>query len=61
MPSHSSDGIVESCWQRYRRSDLAVVQCRCQGMLETMLSSHAGDDAAEVTWPRCDVDVESYQ
>jgi hypothetical protein len=24
-----------------------------------MLLSHAGDDAADVTWPRCDVDVES--
>jgi hypothetical protein len=29
-------------------------------MLATMLLSHAGDDAAEATWPRCDVDVESY-
>jgi hypothetical protein len=28
-------------------------------MLVTMLSTHAGDDAVEVTWPRHDVDVES--
>jgi hypothetical protein len=25
----------------------------------TMLPSHAGDDAAEVAWPWCDVDAES--
>jgi hypothetical protein len=28
-------------------------------MLMTVLPSHAGDDDAGVTWPRCDVDVES--
>jgi hypothetical protein len=28
-------------------------------MLATMLSSHAGNGAAVVTWPRYDVDVES--
>jgi hypothetical protein len=28
-------------------------------MLATMLSSHAHDDVAEVTWPWCDVDAES--
>jgi hypothetical protein len=28
-------------------------------MLATMLSSHAGDEAAEVTWSRRDVDAES--
>jgi hypothetical protein len=28
-------------------------------MLPTMLLSHAGDVAAEVTWPRRDVDAES--
>jgi hypothetical protein len=28
-------------------------------MLATVLLSHAGDGAAEVTWPRRDVDVES--
>jgi hypothetical protein len=28
-------------------------------MLITMLSSHDGDGAAEVTWPQRDVDVES--
>jgi hypothetical protein len=24
------------------------------------MSSHASDDAAEATWPRCDIDAESY-
>jgi hypothetical protein len=28
-------------------------------MLVTMLPSHAGDDDAEATWPRHDVDAES--
>jgi hypothetical protein len=28
-------------------------------MLTTMLSSHAGDGIARVTWPRHEVDVES--
>jgi hypothetical protein len=28
-------------------------------MLATMLPSHAGDGAAEVTWLWCDADVES--
>jgi hypothetical protein len=28
-------------------------------MLTAMLLSHVGDEAAEVTWPRCDIDVES--
>jgi hypothetical protein len=28
-------------------------------MLATMLSSHVGDDVAEETWPRRDVDAES--
>jgi hypothetical protein len=27
--------------------------------LAMMLSSHAGDDVAEVTWPQCNVDVKS--
>jgi hypothetical protein len=28
-------------------------------MLATMLPSHAGEDAAKVTWLRCEVDAES--
>jgi hypothetical protein len=28
-------------------------------MLATLLPSHAGDGAVEVTWPRCDVDAKS--
>jgi hypothetical protein len=28
-------------------------------MLATMLLSHAGDGAAETTWPRRDIDTES--
>jgi hypothetical protein len=41
------------------RDDLATTRCRCRVMLATMLLSHAHDDAAEVTWPRRDVDAES--
>jgi hypothetical protein len=29
-------------------------------MLATVLMSHAGDDAARATWPRHDIDAESY-
>jgi hypothetical protein len=29
-------------------------------MLATILPSHARDDVTEATWPRHDVDVESY-
>jgi hypothetical protein len=29
-------------------------------MLAIMLLIHAGDGAVEVTWPWCNVDVESY-
>jgi hypothetical protein len=36
-----------------------VVRCICQVMLAIILPSHASDDAAEVTWPRCGVDAES--
>jgi hypothetical protein len=28
-------------------------------MLATILLSHAGDGAAGVTWPQCDIDAES--
>jgi hypothetical protein len=28
-------------------------------MLAIMLLSHAGDDVIEVTWPRCDEDIDS--
>jgi hypothetical protein len=36
-----------------------VKRCRCRVRLVTMLPSHAGDDIAGVTWPRCDIDAES--
>jgi hypothetical protein len=36
-----------------------MARCRCQVILVTMLSSHAGDDVARATWPRHDVDAES--
>jgi hypothetical protein len=36
-----------------------MAQCRCRVKLATMLPSHAGDGAAEATWPRCDVEAES--
>jgi hypothetical protein len=49
LPSPPSDGTVEAM--------LVVMQGRCRVMLATMLPSHAGDNAAEVTWPRCDVDA----
>jgi hypothetical protein len=39
--------------------DLATATCRCRVMLVTMLSGHAGNDAARATWPRRDVDAES--
>jgi hypothetical protein len=38
-----------------------VARCRCGVMPATVLPSHAGDGAAEVTWSRRDVDVESCQ
>jgi hypothetical protein len=61
-PSHAGDSAAEVM--------LAIVQCQCQLMLvmvlprqlgrDTMLvSSHAGDDAVEVTWPWRDVSTES--
>jgi hypothetical protein len=41
----------ESCWQQCYRGDISY------GALS--LLSHGSDGAAEVTCPRCDVDVES--
>jgi hypothetical protein len=55
MLSHASDNAAKSCC----RGDLAAVRSRCRVILATMLPSHAGDDAAEVTWPRRDIDAES--
>jgi hypothetical protein len=60
MSSHDGDNVVESRWRQPRRGDLAVTRCRCRVMLVTMLLSHDGDGAAEVTWPWCDVDAKSY-
>jgi hypothetical protein len=37
-----------------------MMRYRCQDMLAMVLPSHAGDDAVEVTWSRCDVDAKSY-
>jgi hypothetical protein len=59
MPSHVDDGAAESCWQWCCRGDFTVTRCRCQVILATMLSSHAGDDATGVTWSWSDVNVES--
>jgi hypothetical protein len=39
--------------------DLAIARCRYRVMLARMLSSHAGDGAIGVAWPRRDVDAES--
>jgi hypothetical protein len=61
LPSHVSDVTAESYWW-----------CRCRVMLATallrqlscgvmLMLSHAGDDAAEATWPQRDVDAESYR
>jgi hypothetical protein len=38
---------------------LVMALCSCRVMLVTVLLSHAGDDTAEATWPRRDVDAES--
>jgi hypothetical protein len=59
MPSHAGDNVVGSCWQRHCWCDLAVTRCRCRVMVVTILSSHAGDGAARVTWQHHDVDAES--
>jgi hypothetical protein len=59
---------LESSWRRRCRDDLAAVQCRGQVTVATTLPrqlghgamsmpSHAGDGAAEMTWPRRDVDA----
>jgi hypothetical protein len=53
MPSHAGNNVVKSC------CDLAVMQCRYCVMLVIMLLSHAGDDAAEASLLRRDVDAES--
>jgi hypothetical protein len=42
------------------KATLVIVRCRCRVMLPRMLPIHDGDGAAEATWPRRDVDVESY-
>jgi hypothetical protein len=34
---------------------LVVARFRCRVIQTTVLSSHASDDAAEMTWPRCDI------
>jgi hypothetical protein len=41
------------------KATLVVMRCKCRVMLATVLPSHASDGAAEVTWPRRDVGVES--
>jgi hypothetical protein len=51
---------IESCWRQRCRDDLVMARYRGQAILVTVLSSHAGDGAARVTWPRCNVDVKSY-
>jgi hypothetical protein len=56
LPSHAGNGAAESCC----RGDLTMMRYRCQDMLAMVLPSHAGDDAVEVTWSRCDVDAKSY-
>jgi hypothetical protein len=57
--SHAGDGASESCCRRRCWSDLAVARCRCRVMLATMLLSHDGNVAVEVTWSHCDVGAES--
>jgi hypothetical protein len=46
------DVYAESCWQRRCWGDLAVVRCRCEVMLATVLLSHVGVGAVEATWLR---------
>jgi hypothetical protein len=58
--SHAGDNANESCWRWRCLGDMAVERCRCRVMLATLLPSHTGDDAAEATWSRCDIDTESY-
>jgi hypothetical protein len=50
--SHDGDDVVEAM--------LAVARCHCRVMLATVLPSHAGDDAARVTWPRPNINAELY-
>jgi hypothetical protein len=59
MLSHAGNSATKSCRRQHCRGDLAMVQSRCRVMLATILSSHAHDDAAGVTWPRLEVDAES--
>jgi hypothetical protein len=58
--SHASDGAVEmtwpqhnvdaeSYWRWYYRGDFAVARYRSRVMLVTLMLSHAGDGAADVT------------
>jgi hypothetical protein len=51
LPSHTGDDIVEVM--------LVMERCRYRVMLATTLPIHAGDGAAETTWPRCNVTAES--
>jgi hypothetical protein len=52
LPSLAGNGAAEVM--------LVVVWCRYRVMLVTVLSSHTSDGAAEATWPRRNVDVESW-
>jgi hypothetical protein len=59
LSSHAGDSATELCWRRRCRGDLVMMRCRCRVMLAMVLPSHTSDDAARVTWPLRDVDVES--
>jgi hypothetical protein len=52
-PRHAGDSVAEAT--------LVMVRCRYRVMLVTVLLSYPSDDAAEMTWPWRDVDVESYR
>jgi hypothetical protein len=51
LPSHTGDDAIEAT--------LVMVRCHCRIMLSMALLSHSVDSAAEVTWLRRIVDVES--
>jgi hypothetical protein len=51
--------MIKSLCDVAAKVTLVVARYRCRVMLVTALSSHAGDGAAEVTWPWCDVTAES--
>jgi hypothetical protein len=57
--SHGGINAAKSCWRRRCQDNLAAVRCRYRVVLETMLPSHVGNGAAEVTWVRHDIDAES--